>query len=324
LAPPSQPSNFELSDVRGRLALHEEGDVRDFARLRSALERAAPDFVFHLAAQSLVREGYAAPRETFEVNFMGTANVLEAVRQLRVSCPVVVVTSDKCYENREWSWGYRESDALGGRDPYSASKGAAEVLVSSYRRSFFPPESIPDHGVRLASARAGNVIGGGDWSRDHIAVDVLDALSSGSPVRVRNPDAVRPWQHILESLSGYLTLASALSGSDAARYCDAWNFGPETRDTRPVRELVEMFIACWGSGSWRDASDANQPHEAGFLRLSIDKALVELGWTPRWCIEETVRQTVSWYRSFRSDPRSCQAKCLEQITCYEASSPERE
>ena len=316
LKPPTQPSNFDLSNVRDSLVAHHVADVRDFTLLRSALERSAPEIVLHLAAQPLVLESYRNPRDTFETNVMGTANLLESIRQLQLPCSVVVVTSDKCYENREWLWGYRESDPMGGHDPYSASKGLTELLVSSYRRSFFQPGEISKHGVRLATARAGNVIGGGDWSPDHIIVDVIDALSKGRAIQVRSPKAIRPWQHVLESLSGYLTLASALHGSDAARYCDGWNFGPRVEDSIPVRDLVQLLIERWGAGSWTDASDPTRPHEAQNLRLSIEKAQLSLGWEPRWSVAKAVDHTVFWFRRYLDAPAVLQATCLDQIDAY--------
>jgi len=320
LAPPTDPSNFELSNVQDVIR-HIEADVRDFATLRAALERAAPDVVLHLAAQPLVLESYKNPRETFEINVMGTANVLEAIRQLGLACSVVVVTSDKCYENQEWLWGYRESDRMGGHDPYSASKGLTELLVSSYRRSFFQPDQLRGD-VRLASARAGNVIGGGDWSPNHIVVDVVDALVKGAPVRVRSPNAVRPWQHVLESLSGYLTLASALLDADGDRHCDGWNFGPNLEDSVPVRDLVELFIQQWGNGKWIDASDPSMPHEAQTLRLSIEKAKSLLHWHPRWSVADAVEQTVAWQRRYLESPHESHATCLAQIDAYERGAAE--
>ena len=315
LKSPTDPSNFELSNVRDVLVRHDEADVRDFAKLRSALEHAQPDLIFHLAAQPLVLESYRNPRDTFEINVMGTANLLEAIRQLGFACSVVVVTSDKCYENQEWLWGYRESDQIGGRDPYSASKGLTELLVSSYRRSFFQPDELRG-GVRLATARAGNVIGGGDWSPNHIVVDVIGALAHGEPVRVRSPNAVRPWQHVLESLSGYLTLASALLDGDGDRYCDGWNFGPNLEDSIAVRQLVDLLIQHWGDGEWLDASDSSMPHEAQTLRLSIEKAKSLLGWQPRWSVADAVEHTVRWHRRYLDGPCNLQAACLEQIDAY--------
>ena len=232
---------------------------------------------------------------------------------------VIVITSDKCYENRERLWGYREIDALGGHDPYSASKGTAEIAAAAYRRSFFPAERIAAHGVKLATARAGNVIGGGDWAADRIMTDVVRHLAAGQPVEVRSPRAVRPWQHVLEPLSGYLTLAERMLGSDDPAWCDAWNFGPLPGDELPVSRLVELFIAAWGEGTWKDASDPRQPHEAGVLRLSIDKAIHQLGWRPRWGVAEAVRRTAAWFRQFDARRKSnMREACLQDISAYEA------
>jgi CDP-glucose 4,6-dehydratase len=297
------PNNFAACGVRELLAADHRADLRDLASLQAALEAAAPDVVFHLAAQPLVRQSYADPRETFDVNVMGTVNVLEAIRVLGRPCVVVAITSDKCYENREQTWGYRECDALGGHDPYSASKGAAEVAVAAYRRSFFPgarPSPITGHrhGVKVASVRAGNVIGGGDWAKDRILTDVVRHVRAGQPVPVRSPRAVRPWQHVLEPLGGYLTLAARMVDSDDPALCDAWNFGPTPGEEISVAQLVELFVQAWGSGTWRDVSDPKEPHEAAVLRLCIDKALHQLGWRPRWCVAEAVRRTAEWFRRF--------------------------
>jgi CDP-glucose 4,6-dehydratase len=282
--------------------------------------------VLHLAAQPLVRASYQQPRETFEVNVVGTASVLDAVRALRRPCAVVVVTSDKCYDNREHTWGYRETDPLGGSDPYSASKGATEILVASYRHSFFPPERVDEHGVKLASARAGNVIGGGDWAEDRIVADIARTFSSGQPVQVRNPHSVRPWQHVLEPLGGYLLLAARmLTTPDGARLADAWNFGPSGLEAVTVGALVDLFVAAWGSGSWQDGSFSGQPHEARLLRLSIDKAVTLLGWRPRWSVSEAVQRTALWYRCFYDEVPSSRVagsmrdKCLADIADYEST-----
>lgn len=315
---PTVPNNYAASRVRELLAADHEGDVRDNARLLATLRAAAPDIVFHLAAQSLVRESYISPAETFEVNIMGTVGLLESVRAAGRPCCVVVVTSDKCYDNRDFSTGHREADPMGGFDPYSASKGAAELVTSSYRRSFFPPDRVQRHGVRLATARAGNVIGGGDWAKDRIVTDMVDALRAGRPVPVRNPNSVRPWQHVLEPLSGYLTLAAQMLGSEAPGLCDAWNFGPQEGSEAPVRRLVECFLESWGEGSWSDQSDPTQPHEAAALRLSIGKAVRELGWRPHWDLEEAVRRTAKWYRRFYDRPDSMRHACLEDIEAYES------
>ena len=318
LPPATDPSNFVLSRVRELLAAHHEADIRDGERLAAALRAADPDVIFHLAAQSLVRESYAQPRDTFETNVIGTISVLEAVRARSRPCVVVAITSDKCYENREHVWGYRENDPMGGHDPYSASKGAAEIAIAAYRRSFFPPQRYSVHGVKLASARAGNVIGGGDWAKDRIMTDVVRSLAAGRPVPVRNPGAVRPWQHVLEPLSGYLRLAERLLASDDPALCSAWNFGPLPGDDIPVSQLVETAIAAWGSGSWQDVSDPQQPHEAATLRLSIDKALAALGWRPRWNVGEAVRRTAAWYRQACAAPGGdMRPACHDDIAAYE-------
>jgi CDP-glucose 4,6-dehydratase len=318
LAPPTSPSNFEACGVRGLLAGHHLADLRDRASLEAALQAAAPEVVFHLAAQPIVRESYANPRETFDVNVMGTVNLLEAVRAAARPCVVLVITSDKCYENREQIWGYRECDALGGHDPYSASKGAAEIVVSSYRRSFFPPQRLRQHAVKVATARAGNVIGGGDWAKDRIMSDVVRHLQAGQPVPVRSPGAVRPWQHVLEPLGGYLTLAARMLQSDDPAWCDAWNFGPASGEEVPVCQLVELFVRAWGNGAWQDMSDSKAPHEAGVLRLCIDKAIDQLGWRPRWSVAEAVRRTAEWFRRFyASSSPDALAACREDIEAYE-------
>ena len=326
LAPSTDPSAFVAAGVREVLCAHHEADIRDGARLAQAMRACAPDVVLHLAAQPLVRLSYEQPRETFDVNVVGTASVLDAVRALGRPCAVIVVTSDKCYDNREHTWGYRETDPLGGLDPYSASKGAVELLVASYRHSFFPPERAIQHGVKLASVRAGNVIGGGDWAQDRIMADAARSLSSGQPVQVRNPRSLRPWQHVLEPLGGYLLLAARmLTAPDGARLADAWNFGPSGLEVVTVGELVDLFVAAWASGSWQDASLGGQPHEAQLLRLSIDKAVTLLGWRPRWSVSEAVRRTALWYRSFYQQasaartPGSMREACLADIADYQTT-----
>lgn len=320
LAPPTQPSNFEVSKVRELIQNHYEADIRDGERLTAAFRQAQPDVVFHLAAQPLVRESYRSPRETFETNVMGTINVLEAVRSLERPCAVLVITSDKCYENREQVWGYRECDPMGGHDPYSASKGATELAAASYRRSFFHPEQLDKHQVQLATVRAGNVIGGGDWAADRIVTDMVKALVAGEPIRVRNPHAVRPWQHVLEPLSGYLTLAARMLETPDPHWCEAWNFGPLPGEERPVRELVETFLSCWGQGTWRDMSDPSQPHEAHTLRLSVDKAVAKLDWKPKWKLKQAVQCTAEWYRRYYADLKmEMLSPCLDDVTEYEQS-----
>ena len=299
---------------------HRVGDVRHFAQVRDAVAACKPDIVFHLAAQALVRKSYESPLETIETNINGTAHVLEALRVTRQRCAVVVVSSDKCYENREWVHGYREEDAMGGFDPYSMSKGATELVTSSWRRSFFPPAKLAEHGVAIASARAGNVIGGGDWAVDRIVPDCIRALSKGEPIGVRSPRAIRPWQHVLEPLGGYLLLGvKLLTAPRPQDFCEGWNFGPEAASAQPVSALASALVKAWGEGEWIDQSDPRAHHEASLLRLSIDKAHAKLGWLPRWGFDETVQKTVAWYRAQKDGASAAQLKALtlEQVAEYE-------
>lgn len=319
LPPPTQPSLFECLDLERRITLHQLGDVRDPGSLQAVLEKARPEFVFHLAAQPIVRLSYAQPAATWATNVMGTVNLLEALRQSARPCAVLVVTTDKCYENREWVHAYREEDAMGGHDPYSASKGAVELAASSFRRSFFHANT----GIRLASARAGNVIGGGDWAPDRIVPDCIRALQNGGAVPVRNKVATRPWQHVLEPLSGYLQLAGWLSsdpGSNpfpAELYQSGFNFGPALESNRTVSDLVGEILRHW-PGNWEDHSDPNAPHEAVKLNLSTDKAFHILNWQPRWGFEETVEKTVSWYKAAADlrSPAGFQSLTQAQLSAY--------
>lgn len=320
LPPPTTPSNFELSRVRELLASSTVGDIRDAKALTVSLAAAQPDVIFHMAAQSLVRASYEQPRETFDVNVMGTICLLDAVRSLARPCVVVVVTSDKCYENRGHERRYRETDPMGGFDPYSASKGAAELAVASYRRSFFPPERVAMHGVKLASARAGNVIGGGDWSRDRIVVDIVKSLVGGKAVPVRNPRSIRPWQHVLEPLSGYLSLAASMLESDDRKWCDGWNFGPRVGEEHTVGELTEAFIRAWGKGSWRNVGHPDEPHESPILRLSINKAQRILRWSPKWNSAEALTRTARWYRHVLIEKADAREECMSDIAAYEDAS----
>ncbi len=320
LAPDPMPSLFHAASVE-RVCRSVIADVRDLARLRAALADARPDYVFHLAAQPLVRLSYELPVETIQTNVLGTAHVLDAIRQVGRPCAVVVVTSDKCYENREWIYGYREDEPMGGHDVYSMSKGAAELVAASFRRSFFHPAKLAEHGIGVASARAGNVVGGGDWAKDRIVPDAVSALAVKRPIPIRNPNAVRPWQHVLEPLGGYLLLGARLAGVGTDRpdlFCEGWNFGPRPDDARSVREVVEALIRAWGNGSWDDRHDPGALHEAGLLRLSIDKAQSRLGWTPRWRFEKTFRRTVEWYRAFHAgaSPAELAALCRAQMKEY--------
>ena len=315
--PPTDPNHFTEANVLEILADHQIADIRDEETLYAAMRKADPDVVLHLAAQSVVRESYRSPRETFDVNVMGTVSVLECVRRLGKPCSVVCVTSDKCYENREQLWGYRETDAFGDHDPYGGSKGAAEIAIRSYRHSFFPPEKLSEHGVKLASARAGNVIGGGDWTSDALIVDLVKSLSAGEPAQIRNPHAYRPWQHVLQALSGYLTLAARLLNSDDPQFCSGWNIGPLPGSEFSVREVVECFLDEWGSGTWIDVGNAAAPHEATLLHLAIDKASRKLGWHPCWSTRETLRQTAWWYKTYLCDRTSIRDYSIQQIDDYQ-------
>ena len=292
LESPTRPSLFNQLKLAKRIASHTIGDVRDLDLLVRTMRRVKPDFVFHLAAQPLVRLSYEKPAETFDTNVMGTVNVLEAVRRFGHQISVVCITTDKVYENNEKGRPFRETDPFGGHDPYSASKGACEIVISSYRRSFF---GTPDSPVWVASARAGNVIGGGDWAKDRIVPDAMRALTKGEAIPVRNKVSTRPWQHVLEPLGGYLTLGAALAKRERFdEVCGGFNFGPDPKANRTVKELVEEMLK-WREGAWVDKSDPHAVHEAGLLNLDIRKARKVLGWKPRWGFEETVKNTVQWY-----------------------------
>jgi CDP-glucose 4,6-dehydratase len=284
------PSLFEGARLAG-LVHHVEGDIRDAAALASAVCAAEPEIVFHLAAQSLVRPSYETPIETYATNVMGTVHLLDACRRVPSLRGVVCVTSDKCYENREWSWPYRENDPMGGFDPYSSSKGAAELVVSAYRRSFFAADGAP----LVASVRAGNVIGGGDWAEDRLIPDIIRALENGQRPMIRSARAVRPWQHVLEALRGYITIAERLADGDK-EIATGWNFGPADEDARPVGWIVERMLELWGATGW-DEPDTPQPHEAKLLRLDCSKARAELGWKPVLPLADALQKVVSWHRA---------------------------
>lgn len=289
LAPDTKPALFDQLGLARRMD-HALGDIRDADLVVARLREVRPEVVLHLAAQPLVRRSYREPLATWATNVMGTAHVLDAVRLLGSPCAVVVVTTDKVYENREWEHPYRENDPLGGHDPYSASKAGTELVAASWRKAFFAASE-----VRLATARAGNVIGGGDWSEDRILPDLARAFGAGQPLLVRNRHAVRPWQHVLDPLEGYLELAERLAGQEAKRVEDGFNFGPEPADQRSVGALIEEARRHW-AGTWTDATDPAAPHEAGQLALSIERARSVLGWHPRWDFARAVAETVSWYR----------------------------
>jgi len=270
-------------------------DIRDKEKLSKEILAFQPDFIFHLAAQPLVRRSYEIPAETFDVNVVGTANVLEALGHLQKKCTAIIITTDKVYENKEDNILYKEYDRLGGYDPYSASKACAEIVVSSFRNSFFNVKKLDEHKKAIASVRAGNVIGGGDWSKDRIIPDIVKALMQNKRIEVRNPDAVRPWQHVLEPLGCYLLLG-ALLYENATSFSHAYNFGPYPEDHLTVKELVELSIKTWGSGEWKDISDHSQPHEAGLLKLDISKAINELNWRPKLNAKEAINWTINWYK----------------------------
>ena len=317
LHPDATPNNYTVSSVADLLSGETIADIRDKKTLTNAIKKADPDFVFHLAAQPLVRKSYLWPVETFETNVIGSLNVLEGLRERGQPCSVIMVTSDKCYENKGQIWGYRENDPVGGYDPYSASKAAAEIAVSSYRQSFFATDSLDDHGVHIATVRAGNVIGGGDWAEDRIIPDAVRALSDGITIPVRNPNAIRPWQHVLEPLSGYLMLGANMSQGKNPDLCSAWNFGPLCGDECPVSDLMDQFVKEWGCGISKQIALVDAPHESSVLRLSIDKAVHKLHWTPRWNLSEAIKRTSAWYKKFYDgNAESMQNECFADIKAY--------
>ena len=317
---PTQPSHFEAAGLADLLSEHRV-DLRKREDICRVMQETRPDFVFHLAAQALVRRAYADPVSTYATNLMGTVNVLEGLRTLKHPCVAVLITSDKCYDNMEWEWGYRETDALGGPDPYSGSKGAAELAIRSYVRSYFPRNGA----LRIGVARAGNVIGGGDWAEDRIVPDCVRAWSRGETVPLRNPSATRPWQHVLEPLSGYLNLAMVLHKSGEL-HGEPFNFGPPAHQNHAVGVLVSAMARRWGKGWWEDVSDQDAgPHESGLLKLNCDKALHHLGWRAIWDFDTTVRETAFWYRRYYEDTQSSIADfSLEQISAYVAEAQRQE
>lgn len=312
LEPQTSPSLFDLAGV-GRAMVSTMGDVRELAALQGAMRAADPEVVFHLAAQSLVRRSYAEPVETYATNVMGTVNLLEAVRHCERVRAAVVVTSDKCYENREWVWPYRENEPLGGHDPYSSSKGCAELVTAAYRASFF----AAGRPAAVASARAGNVIGGGDWAADRLIPDIVRAVEAGTPVRIRNPGAVRPWQHVLEPLAGYLTLAERLH-ERGGEFAEAWNFGPSAEDCRPVGWVVERLAQEWGGALRFESDAAEHPHEAHFLTLDSSRARARLDWAPRWRLQDALRSIAAWHKAHRAGA-DMRAAVLGQIAEYTGS-----
>jgi CDP-glucose 4,6-dehydratase len=287
---------FNLTSV-GTAVDDLRGDIRDYAKLEASMAQFAPEVVFHLAAQPLVRRSYADPLGTYATNVMGTVHVLEAVRKTPSVRAVVCVTTDKCYQNQEWVWPYRETDPLGGYDPYASSKACAEIVSAAFRNSFFPPEKLPEHHVALATARAGNVIGGGDWSEDRLIPDLIRGFSSGQPVLIRCPNAIRPWQHVLESLQGYMTLAQQLLAQQA-RSASSYNFGPSDDDVWPVERIANKLVEMWGTGACWTRDLVLTVHESNVLRLDASKARLELGWKPRLRTETALEWTMAWYRAW--------------------------
>ncbi len=297
LDPPTVPSLFVVAGLENKI--HSiKGDIRNIEGLKKAVLEAQPEIIFHMAAQPLVRLSYEQPLLTYETNVMGTANLLEAMRSCESVRSVVMITTDKCYDNKEWLWGYREFDELGGYDPYSSSKACSELVVSAYRNSFFNPKEYGHtHSVAIATARAGNVIGGGDWSKDRLVPDIIKAISEGRKVLIRNPDAIRPWQHVLEPLSGYLMLAEKLY-TKGTRYAEAWNFGPYDVDAKPVRWIVEKLCSMWPDSPGFEIDTAPKPHEASYLKLDCSKAINRLGWKPTWDLLTTLEKIMDWNIKF--------------------------
>ncbi len=307
--PFSKRDNFVLSNIGSKI----KADIRDGKRMKEIFAEYQPEIVFHLAAQPLVRLSYDIPVETYETNVMGTIHVMEAIRATDSVKVGVMITTDKCYENKEQIWGYRENEPMGGYDPYSSSKGAAEIAISSWRRSFFNPKDYAKHGKSIASVRAGNVIGGGDWALDRIIPDCIKALEAGKDIDIRSPKSVRPWQHVLEPLSGYMLLAQKM-WDEPTKYCEGWNFGPCSESITPVWDVASMVIENYGSGKLNDLSDPNALHEAKLLMLDVSKAKFQLGWEPRMNISQCIELVVDWYKRYKAE--NVYKLCVEEIESY--------
>jgi len=311
LDPPTHPSFFQETGLSQKIT-DLRGDVRKFNTISEVVRKYQPDFVFHLAAQPLVRASYKTPRDTFDINVMGTTNVLEVIRLSGKPTICVCITSDKCYENKEWDYAYRENDPMGGHDPYSASKGAAEIVIASYWKSFFESDGSV---TALSSVRAGNVIGGGDWAEGRIVPDCIRSLVNGETIKIRNPSAVRPWQFVLDPLFGYLWLALKMK-EHPEKYSGAWNFGPDYSNNVDVQTLAEKIVHAWGSGTWEQTPQTNSPHEAGFLKLDIAKSVTKLGWKPVYGIDEAIQKTVVWYKNDYSKSYDMYAFSRKQIETF--------
>lgn len=311
--PATSRDNYVLSKIGSKITADVRGDIRNGQEMKDIFTKHQPEIVFHLAAQPLVKLSYECPVETYETNVMGTIHVLEAIRATNSVKVGVMITTDKCYENKEQIWGYRENEPMGGYDPYSSSKGATEIAISSWRRSFFNPQEYNTHGKSIASVRAGNVIGGGDWSADRIIPDCIRALEANREIGIRSPQAIRPWQHVLEPLSGYLLLAQKM-WNEPTKYCEGWNFGPRTESITSVWNVAEKVILNYGKGQLKDLSCPHAPHEANLLMLDISKAKFQLGWEPRMHIDQCIALTVDWYKKYPSN--DAYALCVEQINSY--------
>jgi CDP-glucose 4,6-dehydratase len=313
LDPLSERDNYVLSGIGSKIKADVRADIRDGERLKQIFAEYQPEIVFHLAAQPLVRLSYEIPVETYEVNVMGTINVMETIRATESVKVGVMITTDKCYENKEQIWGYRENEPMGGYDPYSSSKGAAEIAISSWRRSFFNPEQYAKHGKSIASVRAGNVIGGGDWALDRIIPDCIKAIEAGKIIEIRSPKAIRPWQHVLEPLSGYMLLASKM-WNEPTKYCEGWNFGPRVESIATVWDVATLLINSYGKGELKDVSDPKALHEAKLLMLDISKAKFQLGWEPRMDLAQCLDMVADWYKRYKSE--NVYSLCVEQISHF--------
>lgn len=313
LKPPTEPCLYNLCNIE-ELVGSTIDDIRNGDALKSALLAASPEIVIHMAAQPLVRDSYKNPVDTYSINVIGTVNLLEAVRACKSVKAVINITTDKCYENKEWDWGYRENEPLGGYDPYSSSKACSELVTGAYRSSFFNPMDYARHGVAVATARAGNVIGGGDWARDRLIPDCVRALLNGEKIAIRNPKAMRPWQHVLEPLSGYMVLAQRLC-EDGPRYAEAWNFGPDDRDAKPVEWIVQRLCEKWGGNASYKVDKGEHPHEAHYLKLDCSKAKAEIGWHPSWSLEKAIDSIIDWTKAYKEN-KDLRGKCIEQIEEY--------
>lgn len=314
LNPPTEPNLYHLCSIEN-LVHSVHGDIRNFDQLYETILQTEPDIIFHMAAQPLVGHSYEDPKETYEINVMGTIYLLEAVRKAvnngkRIKA-LVNVTTDKCYENKEWHWGYRENDRLGGYDPYSNSKACSELITDSYRKAFFNPNTYHQHGVGIATARAGNVIGGGDWAAGRLIPDCTQALLNGKKIVIRNPKSIRPWQHVLEPLHGYLLLAERLYLKGPA-YAESWNFGPRDDDAKPVEWIVKRICEKWGNQAYYEVASRNHPHEARYLKLDYSKAKEKLGWHPKWTIDQAIEKVMDWVRAYH-EKNDIREVCFKQI-----------